>query len=398
MINHQYILERMAFNLNCPFHVFDKDGTILLQCGVGKMEGNPFRSDFRLYDYIKEETRLQIYPMLIFEDNVFIYGAFFDSEGKLYVGGPVSNEALNKALLYQYRKKHNIENLQFELVKKSLMEIANSMAILFYIITDIEITEEQILNFSENKEIDVTEWDKLKYHLDKSENSFEYMDYGTEIKILDNIRAGNTDAFIETNTEKMNMIHKIGKLANSNMKQWEYMAVTAIALATRAAIDGGIHSLDAYHMSDLYLQKLERCQNIHEIMRLIPKMQLEFTEKVYQVKSQKKSASYIEQCKNIIGQNINNEITVEEIAEKIGINRSYLSRKFAEQVGISISRYIIMVRLEAAENMLKYSDLSIQQISEYLNFSSQSYFGSMFKEKNGVTPSMYRKMNHLIDF
>ena len=89
---------------------------------------------------------------------------------------------------------------------------------------------------------------------------------------------------------------------------------------------------------------------------------------------------------------------MEELAKQIGVNRTYLSGKFSEQVGMSISQYSILIRIRAAENMLKYSEASISYIADYLCFSSQSHFGREFKKKNGISPSEYRKQNKNIHF
>ena len=395
---YRYILERMAINAECPFHIFNDKGEILFQCGVRPI-GDPFLLDATLYFYMKNEMNLQAYPLLIFEDKCFIYGAFYDKEENLYVCGPVALETVNKTILHRYQSKHKMEGAPLELVKKSVIEMANILAILFYAITGEELTEDQIIKQEiEEQDSGLTDWEMVQYHIDRTDNDFQYLNYEKEKEILNHIRLGNFQAFREFGEEEINMVKHIGKLANSNMKQWEYMAVTGISLATRAAIDGGIRPLNAYKISDLYLQRLERCQNVIEIMGIIHTMQRDFAERVHQEKSRKRSAHYIEQCKDIIGENFHHDISVTEIAEKIGINRSYLSRKFAEQEGMSISRYMMKIRLEAAENMLKYSDATIQQISEYLNFSSQSYFGSMFREKNGISPYTYRQKNKLIDF
>lgn len=106
----------------------------------------------------------------------------------------------------------------------------------------------------------------------------------------------------------------------------------------------------------------------------------------------------MEQCKDYLTQNIHKRIIVEEMAKQIGVNRTYLSGKFSEQEGMSISKYNILVRLRAAENMLKYSEASISEISDYLCFSSQSHFGKEFKKKNGISPAQYRKQNKNMHF
>lgn len=56
------------------------------------------------------------------------------------------------------------------------------------------------------------------------------------------------------------------------------------------------------------------------------------------------------------------------------------------------------VRLEAAANMLRFSEEQIGAIAEYLCFPSQSYFTERFRKQYGMTPGEYRKENQIIDF
>ena len=55
-------------------------------------------------------------------------------------------------------------------------------------------------------------------------------------------------------------------------------------------------------------------------------------------------------------------------------------------------------RVERAVNLLVYSDESIPDIAEYVNFPSQSYFGRVFKERKGMTPKQYRDKNKPTEF
>ena len=86
------------------------------------------------------------------------------------------------------------------------------------------------------------------------------------------------------------------------------------------------------------------------------------------------------------------------MAEELGLSRSYLSRRFSEQTGITIQEYILQVRLEAAANMLRFSEEQIGAIAEYLCFPSQSYFTERFRKQYGMTPGEYRKENQIVDF
>ena len=96
--------------------------------------------------------------------------------------------------------------------------------------------------------------------------------------------------------------------------------------------------------------------------QLSSEIQRTYVKMVQERKKEKKNSNYVEQCKDYLTQNFHKRITAEELAKQIGVNRSYLSGKFSEQVGMSISQYSILIRIRAAENMLKYSEASISYI------------------------------------
>ena len=64
----------------------------------------------------------------------------------------------------------------------------------------------------------------------------------------------------------------------------------------------------------------------------------------------------------------------------------------------TLTVFIHKVLIEKAQNLLAYSDYSLGEISTYLNFSSQSYFISIFKRYTGITPGQYRKMHRQISW
>ena len=70
-----------------------------------------------------------------------------------------------------------------------------------------------------------------------------------------------------------------------------------------------------------------------------------------------------------------------------------LSALFHKETGQTLTVFIHKVLIEKAQNLLAHSDYSLGEISTYLNFSSQSYFISIFKRYTGITPGQYRKMH-----
>ena len=94
----------------------------------------------------------------------------------------------------------------------------------------------------------------------------------------------------------------------------------------------------------------------------------------------------------LLQQNFKKERFLDFYASKLGISTKHLSRTLKQQTGYTavewIERYVVL----EAKVMLKSSNLNIQQISDELNFKSQSFFGKYFKKYTGLSPKTFRNM------
>ena len=101
---------------------------------------------------------------------------------------------------------------------------------------------------------------------------------------------------------------------------------------------------------------------------------------------------FIDRMNKHIYENIDDSsFTVEQLAVKLNISRVQLYRKIKSILNISISDYILNIRLEKAKKLILESKLSISEIAYSVGFSSPSYFSSSFKNKFGKTPKVFRK-------
>ena len=80
------------------------------------------------------------------------------------------------------------------------------------------------------------------------------------------------------------------------------------------------------------------------------------------------------------------------MAEQFHIHPDYLSALFKKTENKTITAYILEEKLNLCKNLLKYSNYSIQEISAYFAFPSQSYFTRQFKKSTGMTPLRYRQL------
>ncbi|MBP3334312.1 MAG: AraC family transcriptional regulator [Clostridia bacterium] len=92
-----------------------------------------------------------------------------------------------------------------------------------------------------------------------------------------------------------------------------------------------------------------------------------------------------------IEKNFSKNILLEDIASLLFISTTHLIRIFKKDVGCTPHRYLINYRLLIGADLLKFSQLSVDEISSRVGFSSASQFISSFRQAYGCTPRSYRE-------
>ena len=80
-----------------------------------------------------------------------------------------------------------------------------------------------------------------------------------------------------------------------------------------------------------------------------------------------------------------------EAAEAAGVNSSYLSYLFSQEMGLGFSSYLLKLRLDHAKKLLKESNMKMWQVAEEAGFNDYHYFSKVFKKAEGMSPAHYRK-------
>jgi two-component system response regulator YesN len=94
---------------------------------------------------------------------------------------------------------------------------------------------------------------------------------------------------------------------------------------------------------------------------------------------------------NYVQHHLSEPISANEIAKTLYLSRPYLSRKFKEETGDSLTDFILKEKTKEAKRLLRYSDKTVAAIGAYLGFSSQSHFSKVFKAQVGLAPGKYRE-------
>ena len=228
----------------------------------------------------------------------------------------------------------------------------------------------------------------------RREEQQNHEDYNREYGFYDVIAAGDIEAVknILVNPENVTMYERpeFGRLSKDSLRNIRYHFVVATALITRLCVEKGLERELAYTLSDLYISKMDCESNAKQIFALYNELLLDFTRKMAELPRKQVYSIQIVKAMEYIFKHRNERITVQQVADSLRMNRSYLSSLFIKETGESISEFVRKEKVKAAANMLKFSEYSYSDIAEYFGFASQSHFIQCFKKQMGLTPKEYR--------
>ena len=233
------------------------------------------------------------------------------------------------------------------------------------------------------------------------ENEDYHHTYDEELLQYEYLRDGDPRAIEES--KRLFRSGITGKLSEDPLRDKKYLFVASVTLSTRFAIEGGLDAMEAYNLSDLYIQKMDLCRSIDEVYELQTEMITTFTNRLAELRKKSRSDStsgnssvsrQVSEALDYIYYNLHTKLTLEDIASVAGVSPNYLNSLFKKEKGVTIQKYIRAKRIEAARNMLRYSDYKETEISEILAFSGSSHFIKVFREDVGMTPKEYRAKNY----
>ncbi len=385
-----YVLEHFYRSTHTPVHAYTPDGQSEVFF-LGYTPGaDPLKTDGTLLSWLINHFPQQEKPWLHYELDVVCYAVMRDSKGYLVILGPVCLYEHTDETIQEFIRHHKLP-WNFQMPIQDIVTFSSSVSLLYYLMTQnqISITELSKMDFSvmptplpQNRALQT-------YVMNRREEDAHRFDYLTELEKMKPVVDGDVEAIRQEITPDMMRLPEemTGKMANQPLKQWEYSAVSSITLATRAAVQGGVPPTTAYALSDTMLQHLSKCTDFSSIMQLQGEVRLTFAACVRDFRNQSSPFTSIEEAKVYMRTNLNKQVTLDQIAAHVNMSAAHLCRKFKEAEGITPMEYLQDRRINAAKDLLLYSNNSISYIAQYLCFHSQSHFGAVFKKATGKTPS-----------
>lgn len=150
-------------------------------------------------------------------------------------------------------------------------------------------------------------------------------------------------------------------------------------------------SKNATSLSPSILEDIHNCSTIFNMERIIHEL-LDFIQKELVI-GRKNLSPIVEKTISIIHTYLQNDLSLETIADHVHTNPSHLSRTFKRECGQSITDYINQVKIEKAQELLTCTNLMAYEIAEKVGFHDPTYFSSTFKKYTGMSPKEYKQLH-----
>jgi len=166
------------------------------------------------------------------------------------------------------------------------------------------------------------------------------------------------------------------------------------ALLSRAAIEGGVETLDALEMNRSFMRSLWQASTVEDLCYHMQEVVERFCQSAFPP-STSIERDVIQSATRFINIHFAEPIALADVARSVHLSESYFSSLFKKGCGASFREYLNAVRVDEARQMLELGRQSVTEIALAVGFESQSYFSKVFRAVTGASPKEYRIKVHV---
>jgi two-component system response regulator YesN len=167
-------------------------------------------------------------------------------------------------------------------------------------------------------------------------------------------------------------------------------ALEIIFVIARAAVEAGANLEEILGFKYQCVQNLSKDDSQQTLYHFLMKAFDQLFECIYQNRNIQHTAVFIK-AKEYIWKNHDQEISLKKLADAVGINPYYLSHLFRKEMGASFIEYLTSVRISIAKSLLKQTKMSMMDVCLAVGYMDPSHFAKIFRKKEKVSPTEYRK-------
>lgn len=233
----------------------------------------------------------------------------------------------------------------------------------------------------------------VQQFLDREEG-IQHPSYDSELNFYEMVSDGRIEE-LNKKTDYADVDMKArGTLSEDPIRNLKYHVIVTIVMISRFCIEKGMDERVSYGLSDYYIRKIDEGRTNAELKQLHKEVIFDYAERMQRIKRAGDYSIHCIRAMDYIQTHLHEPIRLKDVAAYVKLEPTYLSRLFKQETGYGISDYITKEKVKVARNMLEYSDYSCTEIAEYLAYSSDSYFGKIFRQETMQTPREYRRSHY----
>ncbi len=167
-------------------------------------------------------------------------------------------------------------------------------------------------------------------------------------------------------------------------------ALEIVFAVARAAVEAGANLEEILGFKYQCVQNLSRDDSEETLYYFLMKAFDQLFACIYQNRNIQHTSVFTK-AKEYIWKNYNQDISLNKLAEAVGMNPYYLSHLFRKEMGTSFLEYLTSVRISIAKSLLKQTDMSIMDICLEVGYQDPSHFAKIFKKLERMHPTAFRK-------
>jgi two-component system, response regulator YesN len=137
-------------------------------------------------------------------------------------------------------------------------------------------------------------------------------------------------------------------------------------------------------------RQIDQHHGIRETLRVINRL---VDQSIESVMKKKTSDVLILSARDYIERNLSTELSIDVLADYLGISGSYFSLLFKQHLGETFVEYVTKQRMEMAKSLLALSDKSVTQVGQMVGYVERRYFTRVFSKYTGMLPSEFRELH-----
>lgn len=184
------------------------------------------------------------------------------------------------------------------------------------------------------------------------------------------------------------------ELAREALNREKYVSIIFIALACRAAMEGGLPEHIAFGMSDGCIWAIDHAQSAAEVTSNRHDAAMSFCNAVQNHKMEHLSPP-VRRCCSYMALRMHATISLEELSRVCHLSPHYISDLFRKELGISAVQFFQKNKLLYAKHLLKNTSQAVSEIAAQLSYPSHSNFTERFKREYGITPQQFRHLEEI---